>query len=328
MQILPETNWGKIMILDVERISKSFGSNHAVKNVSFSVVKGESYGLLGPNGAGKSTVIGMIMGLLRPDSGDIHVGGSSLSKNPRAAKKKIGYVPQEVALYGELSARENLAYWGRLYGLHGKTLAARIDSALETVGLAEREKGRVSTFSGGMKRRINIGAALLHSPEIIIMDEPTVGIDPQSRNHILETVKVLNQAGTTVIYTSHYMEEVEYLCTRIGIIDHGEIIAEGSVEQLRLIVGEKSELELILSGSPEQILPKITALPVVIQAYAKENLLSVVTQSPAEALAKVAETLAANKLALQSVNIHEPNLENKPAFLAALKRLRTRLLPI
>ncbi|HWJ02352.1 MAG TPA: ABC transporter ATP-binding protein, partial [Verrucomicrobiae bacterium] len=170
-------------MLCVEQLTKSFGSNQAVQGISFSVAKGEAYGLLGPNGAGKSTTISMVMGLLKPDAGEISVGGLTLNKHPQEVKQKLGYVPQEIALYGELSARENLVYWGKLYGLHGKTLAARIDSALDIVGLAQREKGRVSTFSGGMKRRINIAAALLHNPEIIIMDEPTVGIDPQSRNH-------------------------------------------------------------------------------------------------------------------------------------------------
>lgn len=297
------------MLLRVEHLSKAYGNNVAVQDVSFTVEKGEAYGLLGPNGAGKSTTIAMIMGLLPPNSGEIFVDKLNLRKQPKEAKQKLGYVPQEIALYGELTARENLFYWGRLYGLHGKALTAKVNNALELVGLAEWAKARVSTFSGGMKRRINIAAALLHDPEIIIMDEPTVGIDPQSRNHILETVKCLNREGTTIIYTSHYMEEVEFLCERVGIIDHGKIIAEGSIEQLRQIVGENSELDLALSASPELIMPKLTALSRVKQAGYQDNKLNILTPSPAELLGEIVELLTTHQIHLQAVNIKEPNLE-------------------
>ena len=297
------------MLLEVKSLSKSFGTTIAVQEVSFSIESGEAYGLLGPNGAGKSTTISMIFGLVKADSGDVSVDGYSLKKNPLEVKKRLGYVPQEIALYGELSARENLVFWGKLYGLHGKTLQLRIAKVLEIVGLAEREKGHISTFSGGMKRRINIASALMHDPKILIMDEPTVGIDPQSRHHILETVQALNKEGMTIIYTSHYMEEVEFLCTRLGIIDHGQIIAQGTVDELRHIISEKSELRLKISGDPVPLIQQIEILPVVSRAYSEENLLHIITPTPAEALAKIAEIIALQKRSLQEVSIHEPNLE-------------------
>ena len=297
------------MLLEVKSLSKSFGTTIAVQEVSFSIESGEAYGLLGPNGAGKSTTISMIFGLVKADSGDVSVDGYSLKKNPLEVKKRLGYVPQEIALNGELSARENLVFWGKLYGLHGKTLQLRIAKVLEIVGLAEREKGHISTFSGGMKRRINIASALMHDPKILIMDEPTVGIDPQSRHHILETVQALNKEGMTIIYTSHYMEEVEFLCTRLGIIDHGQIIAQGTVDELRHIISEKSELRLKISGDPVPLIQQIEILPVVSRAYSEENLLHIITPTPAEALAKIAEIIALQKRSLQEVSIHEPNLE-------------------
>ncbi|MFJ7858598.1 ABC transporter ATP-binding protein [Peribacillus sp. NPDC097206] len=219
-------------MLKVKEVRKSYGKHVAVQDVSFSVDKGESFGLLGANGAGKSTTIAMICGLLPYDSGDILIDGLSVKKQPRDVKKKIGIVPQEIALYPTMSAQDNLLFWGRMQGLTRAQGKQRAGVVLEIIGLLERAKDKVETFSGGMKRRLNIGAALMHEPELLIMDEPTVGIDPQSRNHILETVKRLNGEGMTVIYTSHYMEEVEYLCDRIAIVDEGKIIALGKKEAL------------------------------------------------------------------------------------------------
>ena len=231
-----------VNILTVQGLKKSFGKFEAVKGVSFSIEKGESFSLLGPNGAGKSTIINMMTGLYPPTSGEIHIKGIDVIKNSKQAQKMIGVVPQEIALYETLSARENLKFWGRMYDLSGKNLDKSVDEVLEMIGLTDRAKDKVSTFSGGMKRRVNIGAAILHQPEVLIMDEPTVGIDPQSRNHILETVKRLNNEGMTIIYTSHYMEEVEYLCERIGIIDHGELIACGTLKELRETIGDRSRI--------------------------------------------------------------------------------------
>lgn len=228
-------------MLQVRELVKRFGEHEAVSGISFDIAKGECFGLLGPNGAGKSTCIAMICGLLRPTAGEVSVGGFIVQKEPQAAKRLMGVVPQEIALYPTLSARENLRFWGLLYGLSGKTLQLRIDEALEIVGLTDRQSDRISTFSGGMKRRINIAAALMHHPELLIMDEPTVGIDPQSRNHILETVKRLNtERAMTVLYTSHYMAEVEFLCQRLAIIDHGRLLAAGALDEIRRLASTES----------------------------------------------------------------------------------------
>lgn len=296
-------------ILEVEGLSKSFGKLQAVANVSFQVEQGEAFGLLGPNGAGKSTTISMLFGLLTPDQGNIRVSGRTMKEDPAAAKRSLGYVPQEIALYPELSAKENLVFWGRLYGLAGTHLKERVDHVLEVVGLAERAKGKVGTFSGGMKRRINIAAALLHEPQILIMDEPTVGIDPQSRNHILETVKQLNQQGLTIIYTSHYMEEVEYLCSRIGIIDHGQIIALGTVPELRRIVGDDAEITITVPGMDQGLVERLARLEHVRQARLQGDELIVTSPLPAMALSAVSTFLAEAGVTMRSIRIAEPNLE-------------------
>lgn len=297
-------------ILEVSGLSKSFGKLVAVSDVSFRVTEGESFGLLGPNGAGKSTTISMLFGLLTPDTGSILVSGQTMQANPLAVKRCLGYVPQEIALYPELTAQENLAFWGRLYGLSGSKLQARIAEVLEVVGLSERARGKVGTFSGGMKRRINIAAALLHEPRLLIMDEPTVGIDPQSRNHILETVKQLNQQGMSIIYTSHYMEEVEYLCSRIGIIDHGQIIALGTVAELRRIVGEDSEIILTVQGLAPDALAQLAELPQVRSARLQGDDLVVVSPQPALALGGISTLLAEQGISMRSIKVNEPNLES------------------
>ena len=197
--------------IEVRNLKKSFGEFQAVQDASFSAEAGEVLSLLGPNGAGKSTTISMLSGLLAPTGGNASIMGYSVTKEPEAAKKSLGVVPQDIALYPDLSARENLVFWGKMYGLRGATLKQRVDEVLEIIGLADRQKDHIGKFSGGMKRRVNIGAALLHKPAVVIMDEPTVGIDPQSRRHILDNVKELNQNGMTVLYTTHYMEEAAEL---------------------------------------------------------------------------------------------------------------------
>lgn len=220
-------------MLTLVDVKKSFDAREVVKGISLHVERGESFGLLGPNGAGKSMLISMICGLVPYEGGDIRINGKPMIGHERSCKQLIGVVPQEIALYPTLSAMDNLVFWGKMYGLSRKQGKVRAREVLELVGLTERGKERIETFSGGMKRRINIGAALMHQPALLIMDEPTVGIDPQSRNHILETVKQLNAQGMTVIYTSHYMEEVEYLCKRIAIIDDGRLLASGTKNDLR-----------------------------------------------------------------------------------------------
>ncbi|MGE5561012.1 MAG: ATP-binding cassette domain-containing protein [Chloroflexota bacterium] len=295
-------------MLEVKELVRTFGKNRAVDGVSFRVSEGEAYGLLGPNGAGKSTTINLMLGLLRMDAGAVTVGGNDLKTNPEAVKRLIGFVPQEIALYPTLSARENLAFWGRMYGLGGRVLADRIDEALETVGLTDRARHRIETYSGGMKRRINIAAALLHRPQLLIMDEPTVGIDPQSRNHILETVRGLNSSGMTIIYTSHYMEEVEFLCSRVGIIDHGKIIAEGTLEELRQIIGHRARIRLRLTSNGAHVLERLRAINGVDKVDEAAGEIIITTANPGAVLPAVTAECTEHAR-IQSVALEEPNLE-------------------
>jgi ABC-2 type transport system ATP-binding protein len=303
----------KVKILNVQELGKSFGKLEAVKGVSFSVEKGESFSLLGPNGAGKSTTINMITGLYPPTSGSIQITGVDVIKNPKQAQKSIGVVPQEIALYETLSARENLKFWGRMYDLSGNALEKAVDEVLEIIGLKDRAKDKISTFSGGMKRRVNIGAAILHKPEVLIMDEPTVGIDPQSRNHILNTVKSLNQNGMTIIYTSHYMEEVEYLCERIGIIDHGELIACGTLRELREAIGDRSRIIITMDNEKPnnlEISGLIESLVLEKDVLIKDNLLTVFHKEPQAILSELIQLITKNGTKVSSVEIVEPNLES------------------
>jgi ABC-2 type transport system ATP-binding protein len=303
----------EVNMLTVQDLRKSFGEIEAVKGVSFSVEKGESFGLLGPNGAGKSTTINMITGLFPPTAGTIHVKDIDVIKNAKQAQKWLGVVPQEIALYQEMSARENLKFWGRMYNLSGKALEKSVEEVLEIIGLSDRAKDKVETFSGGMKRRVNIGAAILHRPELLIMDEPTVGIDPQSRNHILETVKRLNGEGMTIIYTSHYMEEVEYLCERIGIIDHGELIASGTLMELRETIGDRSRINLALDSSTNDT-GKITAalegLFFEKDIVLHDNLLTAFHKEPQLVLSEIIQRVTKTGARVSSVDIVEPNLES------------------
>ena len=233
-------------ILEVQNLVKKFDDFTAVDGVSFAIEEGEVFSLLGPNGAGKTTTISMLSCLLTPTVGDAMIGGHSVTKEPMAVKQIIGIVPQDIALYEDLNARENLVFWGRMYGMRGAALKRRVAEVLEQVGLADKAKQRVKTYSGGMKRRINIAVGLLHKPRLLFMDEPTVGIDPQSRRNILDSVKDLNSQGMTVLYTTHYMEEAEELSNRVGIIDHGKLIALGTQQELTQMVGQMDALRLHL----------------------------------------------------------------------------------
>lgn len=300
-------------MLTVSDLRKSFGGMEAVKGISFTVVKGESFGLLGPNGAGKSTVINMMTGLFLPTSGTVHIKGIDVIKNTKKAQKLVGIVPQEIALYQTMSARENLKFWGRMYDLSGKTLDKSVDEVLDIIGLTDRAKDKVETFSGGMKRRVNIGAAIIHKPELLIMDEPTVGIDPQSRNHILETVKRLNGEGMTIIYTSHYMEEVEYLCKRIGIIDHGNLIALGTLHELRETIGDHSKIVLNLDKkvlNSEIIYQSLTGLLVEKDIHLNDNQLIIFHKDPQFILSDLIQSVTKSGTMVTSVDIIEPNLES------------------
>ncbi|MCL6572336.1 MAG: ABC transporter ATP-binding protein [Bacillus sp. (in: Bacteria)] len=300
-------------MLTVRDLRKSFGGREVVKGVSFTVEKGESYGLLGPNGAGKSTIINMITGLYPPTSGVIQIKDIDVIKNPKQAQKWIGVVPQEIALYETMSARENLKFWGRMYDLSGSELEKSVDEVLEIIGLTERAKDKVETFSGGMKRRVNIGAAILHKPELLIMDEPTVGIDPQSRNHILETVKRLNSQGMTIIYTSHYMEEVEYLCERIGIIDHGQLIALGTLRELRETIGDHSRINLTInkqSATNKSITESLTNLFLEKDVVIKDSQVTILHKEPQLILSDFIQAVTKTGTKVTSVDIVEPNLES------------------
>lgn len=297
-------------MLVVEQVAKSFGKKEVVKGISFTVQKGETFGLLGPNGAGKSTTIAMICGLLPYDSGDIKVGGNSVKDYPLIIKKKIGVVPQDIALYPTLSARENLIFWGKMYGLKGDVAKKRADEVLTYVGLEDRARDKIETFSGGMKRRINIGAALMHEPELLIMDEPTVGIDPQSRNHILETVKSLNEQGMTVIYTSHYMEEVEYLCERIAIVDHGRMIALGTKTELCNRLADGFIVKLQMNRYQEELLQALKEKAVVERLSVDEstNTLTIALQS-GESMSEIVSQVIARNVKILKLEVQEPNLE-------------------
>lgn len=296
-------------LLTVSNLEKSYKKIKAVKGISFNLEQGEVLGLLGPNGAGKSTTISMISTLLKPDAGEIQYNGSDIVKNPKAIQENLGYVPQEIALYPMLTGKENLQFWGRAYGLKGDVLKKRIEEVSEVIGIGERLKDKVKTYSGGMKRRLNIGVALLHNPELIIMDEPTVGIDPQSRNHILDTVLKLNKQGMTVIYTSHYMEEVEYLCNRICIMDQGEIIAEGTKEELINKIASVRDLKLKLDNYTEDIFKQFENHPSVEEVKADDGEIVLKVKQDTMAIKEIVDIINENNATILSMDIEEPNLE-------------------
>jgi ABC-2 type transport system ATP-binding protein len=231
-------------MINVSNLKKTFDTVDALKGISLNIPQGECYGLLGPNGAGKTTTISILSAIIKPDEGEVNIAGYDLKKNPLDCKKNIGVVTQEIALYNEFSAYDNLLFWGGMYKVPRQELISRIDETLDLLGLTDRKNDKVKTYSGGMKRRINIASALLHRPKVLFMDEPTVGIDPQSRNLIFEVVEKLHKEGMTIIYTTHYMEEAERLCDRIGIIDNGEIIAQGTLNELKTS-GSKKESVVI-----------------------------------------------------------------------------------
>lgn len=240
-------------LLEVKQLSRSFGSLKAVDNLSFEVERGEAFGLLGPNGAGKSTTMMMICGVLAADSGEIRIGGQVLDGRRPASRSRMGVVPQDLAIYPDLSARENLLFFGRLYHLSGRELQRRVDEVLDQVGLLGRAADHAQTFSGGMKRRLNFAAAILHAPILLILDEPTVGVDPQSRSHLMDCIRQLQQAGTAIIYASHYMEEVQMLCSRAAIIDHGQLQACDRIPRLLQQIPLEVEVRLAVAALPTDL---------------------------------------------------------------------------
>jgi ABC-2 type transport system ATP-binding protein len=293
-----------------EGLDKQFGAIHAVDHVSFTVQPGEIFSLLGPNGAGKSTTISMICGLVPPDGGDATILGYSINRESAAAKAKIGIVPQEIALYEDLTARENLFFWGKMYGLRGAALAQRVDEVLALIGLAERQKDKVEEYSGGMKRRVNIGVALLHKPAVIIMDEPTVGIDPQSRRHILDGVKQLQANGATVLYTTHYMEEAQELSDHVAIMDQGRIIANGTQEELVHLVGSQDRLDLQLSAPAPALLEAWRQEPGVSQVVVENGSVTVLAEDSNVVLPRLFDVANGHEARITAVAIKEPNLES------------------
>ena len=299
------------LILQVENLVKRYGDLTAVKGISFSMEPGEIFSLLGPNGAGKTTTIAMLSTLINPTSGDALIDGHSIVRQSYAVREAIGIVPQEIALYEDLSARENLLFWGQMYGLSGAGLRQRIGEVLAETGLGEKANQRVKTFSGGMKRRLNIGVGLLHRPTLLFMDEPTVGIDPQSRRAILETIKDLNRQGMSILYTTHYMEEAQELSHRVGIIDHGEMIAIGTQDELVRRVGQKETLLLSFSDeqSIAQLVEKIQPIPGVFQVTAEDNRLNVLVNSADELLPTIVQVCSEANLKIRAVHIEEPDLE-------------------
>lgn len=303
------------MILNAQNLKKQYNPPDgaiAVKGVSFHIDKGEIFSLLGPNGAGKTTTISMLSGLLVPTSGDAQIDGHSITQNPQQVKQVIGVVPQEIALYEDISARENLLFWGRMYGLGGEALKERVTAVLHIADLTDRANDAVKTYSGGMKRRINIAVALLHQPKLLFMDEPTVGIDPQSRRRILDTVKQLQADGLTVVYTTHYMEEAQELSNRIGIIDHGEMIAVGSQEELTKQVGQYDTMQITLAPdhtATQDLAPAFAHLSAIHQVHQEEDMLTLQCVEANVVLSQVMEVLGANGRSISQLNIQEPNLE-------------------
>jgi len=298
-------------LLEVKELSKSYGNIKAVGGISFEIQKGEIFGLLGPNGAGKTTTISMLSCLIKSDSGDAFVDGYSISKDSMEVKKRIGVVPQDVSLYPTLSAQENLVFFGEMYGLTGSKLREKVDEVLEIVGLKDRRKEAINKYSGGMKRRINIAVGLLPSPKLLILDEPTVGVDPQSRTNILETLKELNKEGLTILYTSHYMEEVEFLCHRIAIMDLGKIIAIGSLNELRLLVGERDLLRISTANEiSKDLVETVKKIPDVSEARVLDESIEILTLHGRKLLPQIIEIFADTGVKIKSVEVKEPNLES------------------
>ena len=296
-------------MLKVENLYKNYGNIRAVDGISFEVKRGEVFGLLGPNGAGKSTTISIISTLIPPTKGEIIFEGESIFKNPKNIRQKLGVVPQDIALYPTLSGYENLRFWGNLYGLKGQELKQRINETADIIGLHERLKDKVEKYSGGMKRRLNIGAALLHMPDLLIMDEPTVGIDPQSRSHILDTVFKLNDRGITIIYTTHYMEEAENLCSRICIMDEGKIIASGTQQELVELVKEKTQINIKLDSINESIIDGLKNIPGIIDAKIDEDIIILYGENGDILLAQIIAKVSEHKNRIQSIDVKKPNLE-------------------
>ena len=297
-------------VLRCSGLRRSFGDLTAVADVGFEIAPGETYGLLGPNGAGKTTSISMIAGLLAPDAGEVEVMGRRMTPRALDAKAAVGLVPQDLAIYPDLTARENLTFFGRLQGMSRTDLRARTDEVLEVIGLTDRADDRSGEFSGGMKRRLNIGIGLLHHPKLLILDEPTVGVDPQSRNAILQSVEELATDGLAVLYTTHYMEEAERLCDRIAVVDQGRIVAEGTRRELIDRIGERDVVRLTVHGDATAAATACAAHPAVTSADAEEDVVVCLLDGAASHLPALLAAVATTSATVTGVEVREPDLED------------------
>ncbi len=296
-------------VIEIRDLVKKYGNNIAVDNINLSIDEGEIYGLLGPNGAGKSTTINMLCSLLKPNSGSLKIFGVDVQEHNMDVKKKIGLVPQNIAVYKDFTAYENVKFFGELYGLRGNKLKESVNKALEFVGLLDVAKDQAKSFSGGMVRRLNIACAIVHEPKLIIMDEPTVGIDPQSRNHILNAVKTLNKNGTTIIYTTHYMEEAENLCSKIGIIDKGKIIVEGSTDELKSMVSDKKTLQIRVDDVYKLEIENIKKIKGVSEIIIDQNCLTINTQKEINNLDILIKSITDSNVKILDLGFKEITLE-------------------
>lgn len=302
---------GEFSMLEVIDLKKQFKHTKAVDGVNLFIEQGEIVGLLGPNGAGKSTTISIMSSLTKPSDGDVRFYNESIIQRPQQLREQLGVVPQEIALYLNLTARENLLFFGKVYRIDKKQLEKKIDEVLEIIGLVEKQHELVKTFSGGMKRRLNIGVALLHQPSLVFMDEPTVGIDPQSRNYILDTVKRLNkESNTTILYTSHYMEEVEYLCDRIYIMDQGHIIAAGSKEEIKNILSAEQTFVVETAADHDDFIEKLEANPSVRQLKVQETTVTILIPNEVEFFQTIIQLAQQTGTELKSVQVQKPSLED------------------
>lgn len=310
-------------IIEIKNITKRFNDKLVLDNISFSIEKGEIFGLLGPNGAGKSTLMNTIVGLVKMDKGQIVVGQHDINKEPLKARSMIGLVPQDIALFEGLNARDNLEYWGGLYGLRGKLLKERIEEALKMVGLEDQGKKPVKKYSGGMKRRLNIAAAVLHNPEIIIMDEPTVGIDPQSRNYIFEMIQKINrERNTTIIYTSHYMEEVELLCNNIFIMDLGKEVAYGSKAELKRMVQSDKIVNIKAIGDLDILVLELKKIDTIRKIDIDEDIVKIVCKDNMN-LNQLLVEVSKHNVQIKNISVDEISLEEVFLTLTG-KRLRDK----
>ncbi|MCP3856152.1 MAG: ABC transporter ATP-binding protein [Actinomycetia bacterium] len=301
-------------VLTCQGLVKRFGERLAVHDVGFAIAPGETYGLLGPNGAGKTTTISMLCGLLERDAGRVEVAGFDLDQDPRSVKAAIGYVPQDLAIYPDLTGRENLRFFGRLQGLSGPELNTRVNEVLEVVGLADRAEDPTDDYSGGMKRRLNIGVGLLHEPQLLVLDEPTVGVDPQSRNSILESVEQLGSLGMAVLYTTHYMEEAERLCDRVGVMDLGQLVAEGTRRELVEMIGGTDRVRIRIERDGAELVDALEALDTVAEAHATDDMVELTVRDGHSALPGLLTAADDAGARVTSVELVEPDLES--VFLA------------